>query len=323
LKKLFLNLFIFSFPLLTSIVFFVIDDPFGVFYKEVSLVESCEDVVKTRMYLESDKKQYSAFIFGNSRIHGFSDEDWKKHIGAQNIMHYGSPGESLLNIQRKLELILEHQRIKDILISIDAGILNNTDNSNPFFKGPVYNHTPLTSNVSYFEFYSNYIRYYFTDLFFLKHMYYRLTGSYERRWMENAFEEPVKITNEIKNSGRSLADSLIETDFAGYKRVFKPDYSILTRKVTVVSRKDIERLKEIRSMLEMNNIRYKIVVPPDFGGNRISDSIHNSLKSIFKTNFYDLSGPGKISNDSMLYYENLHFTRKAGALMLDSIYSEK
>jgi hypothetical protein len=319
LKKLFLNVFIFSFPLLICLGFFVIGDPFAIFHKTNGLVESSEDVVKTRLYLRNfGEKNYTAFMFGNSRVHGFLPEDWQTHIGRQNVFDFAAPGESLLNIHKKIELILKRQNIKDALILIDERILKNSENEDPFYKGPVYNHTPLTSHVSYMEFYSNYLRYYFSDLFFLKHITYDLTSNYNENWMKNAFSDP---GNKIRTApSQSLADSLIENDFTEYKKVFKPDYTPLDQTLVSITKEDSAHLVEIRKLLSNARVRYKFVIPPDFMGNGIRSGLHRSLNSILGKDLYDLSAFDQVSMDSTLNYENLHFTAKAGALILDSLY---
>lgn len=322
MKKLIIRSFLFSLPLLVCFGFFLVDDPFAIFFKDYSLVESSEDVFKTRNYLKTCKNEnYKAFIFGNSRTHGFHEQDWKKHIGQKSVYHFGAPGESLLNIRKKIELILEHGKLENALIIIDAGILENTDNKHPFYKGPVYNHTPLTSNISTFAFYSNYIRYYFDDFFFLKHIVYKVTHHYKASWMEKAFKEPAKETNHFASvKYETLADSLIETNFTEYKKTFQPDYSVLKRKVVAVSAVDMIHLRKINELLSSHKVDYKIVIPADFMGLQLDRPAYDSLKSVLKSHLYDFGSFDKIRKDSTLNYENLHFTRKAGALMLDSIY---
>lgn len=323
MKKLFIRCFLFSLPLLVCFGFFLADDPFAIFFKDYSLVESSEDVLKTRNYLRTYRdKGYMAFIFGNSRTHGFDEKDWQEHIGLQPVYHFGAPGESLLNIRKKIELILAHGKLRNALIIIDAGILENTDNKHPFYKGPVYNHTPLTSNISGFAFYSNYVRYYFDDFFFLKHIVYKITHRYNASWMEKAFKEPSRGADTfVSYRYESLADSLIETDFTEYKQVFHPDYTVLKRKPVRVSTEDMAHLRRIHELLSEQQVDYKVVIPADFMGEGLNRTAYDSLKAVLKHHVFDFSSFDKIRKDSTLNYENLHFTKKAGALMLDSVYS--
>jgi hypothetical protein len=325
LKKLIIRGFLFSLPLLVCLVFFLVDDPFGVFFKDNSLVESSEDVVKTRNYLKTyDDKRYMAFIFGNSRTHGFHEKDWQQHIGTQAVYHFGSPGESLLNIRKKIELILAHGKLRNALIIIDAGILENTDNKHPSYKGPVYNHTPLTSDISTFAFYSNYVRYYFDDFFFLKHIVYKLTHRYRASWMTKAFKEPEAAVGAFASHVyETLADSLIETNFQEYKNIFHPNYVALKRKPVSVSPVDMAHLRKIDELLNSQKVEYRVVIPPDFMGEELSRTAYDSLKAVLKHHLSDFGSFDKIRKDSTLNYENLHFTRRAGAMMLDSLYSIK
>ena len=323
MRKLLINFFVFSLPLLICLLFFIADDPFGIFYKDKCLAEASDDVVKTRNYLHNYSEQkYTSFIFGNSRAHGFLESDWQKNIGNERIYQFSSPGESVLNIKKKIELISKHQQIKNALIIIDAGILENTNNQHRFYKGPVYEHSPLTSNSSYFNFFSNYIKYYFDDFFFVKHIYYKLTSSYKKEWMNDSFKDPSEgKSNEINSfKYETLADSLINTNFVSYKSIYKPDYSAFKRKQSSVNAEDSVHLTKIKKILDSHAVNYKFIIPPDFQGKKIAPKIYNTLYSILGNKLYDFTGINKISTDSTLNYENLHFTSRAGAIILDSIY---
>lgn len=325
MRKLAINSFIFSSPLLICLLFFVADDPFGIFYKDLSLAERSEDVVKTREYLRSFKGNNNvAFVFGNSRGNAFREVDWKKYIDAEYVFNYSCPGESILNIRKKLELITSNQRITNALILIDAGILENTNNSHRFYKGPVYNHSPLTSDISYLNFYSNYILYYFSDLFFAKHICYKLSASYNENWMKDAFKNPANELDQIaSNRFSTLADSLLETNFKEYKLRFKPDYSFNQKSIRSIDVKDQDHLKVIKELLDKNSINYKVIVPPDFHKKRTPLTISNYLNDLFGNNLYDFTGLNEITSDSSMNYENLHFTYRAGKLMLEKMYASK
>ena len=206
-----------------------------------------------------------------------------------------------------------------MIVLIDDGILENTDNFHPYYKGPVYDHMPATSNISYFKFYSNYLKYYFSDYFVFKHIYFKITGDYKEKWMSNAFENPNQHQTFISQNYPSLADSLIETDFNEYKRVFNPDYSIYQKQAVSLDQRDIAHLQEINQIFKTNNINYKIIYPPNFHKHKINPNIKTVLTNLFAQHFYDFSGVNRISSDSTLYYENLHFTYKAANLIIDSI----
>lgn len=320
MKKLILNCFIYSSPLIFFLFFFIIDDPFGIVYKEKCLAETSDDVIVIRKYLNEYKtNKFSTFIFGNSRTHAF--KNYKCGNGADNFFFdFGSPGESVLNIKKKLELVIDNQtEVKKVIILIDDGILENTDNTHRFYQGPIYNHSPLSSNASYFTFYSNYLKYYFSNFFFIKHIYYRITGIYKEEWMNDAFKKPGSDFNYTCKNYPTLADSLLETDFQEYKRVFKPDYTSHPKKNISVDQRDVEHLNQIKEILKKNNIKYKVIYPPTFQVRKIELKITHLLNDLFAENFYDFSGVNKITTDSTLNYENLHFTYRAANMMMDSI----
>ncbi len=320
MKKLILNCILFCGPLIFIFLFFLIDDPFGIIHKDKCLAATSEDMMIIRKYFKEYKtNSRSTFIFGNSRTHAFNN--YKCGEGTDNyFFDFGCPGESVLNIKKKLNLILENQdNVKNVVILIDEGILENTDNNNRFYQGPVYNHTPQSSNVSYLTFYSNYINYYFSDFFFVKHIYYKITGNYIEGWMKDAFKKPGSDINYKCKSYPTLADSLLETNFQEYKRLFKPDYISYPKKEITIDKRDVEHLVHIKQVLESRKINYKIIYPPSFHKRKIEYNIGKFLRSCFEENFYDFSGVNKITTDSTLNYENLHFTYRAANMMMDSI----
>jgi hypothetical protein len=319
LKKLFANTFIFGSPLFFFLLFFVIDDPFGILYKSNCLAATSEDMMVIRKYLtQYEIKAPSAFIFGNSRTHAF--KQYKCGATTEEFFDFGCPGESVLNIKKKLQLVIDKQKeVKNVLILLDDGILENTDNTHKFYQGPVYNHTPQSSNVSYITFYSNYIKYYFSDFFFIKHVYYRLTGNYKEAWMKDAFAKPGVDINYACKNYPTLADSLLETNFEEYKRVFKPDYVSYPKKEITIDKRDVEHLNQIKQVLESRKINYKIIYPPSFHKRKIEYKVQKFLGTCFAENFYDFSGVNKITTDSTLNYENLHFTYRAANMIMDSI----
>lgn len=303
---------------------FIFTDPFGIVYKDLPLVEPSEDVVKTRHYLnEAYEKNYPSFIFGNSRAHSFTNPVWQSITQSGPLFDFGSPGECLLNVKRKLEIVLKHQQIKQVAILVDEGMLLNTDNTHKFYQGPVYNHSPQTSYTSSFAFYSNYIRYFFSDFFFLKYIYYLCTGEY-KAWMKNAFNDPDALPRPVKSHEYvSLADSLINTDFRKYKEEFSPDYSYFSKSIRSVSAQDSVHLIEIRDLLERNGVKYVVIIPPDFSQKKVADPIRSALSRIMGRHLYDFSGSNAITKDSTLNFENLHFTPKAAAMILDSVYNAR
>jgi hypothetical protein len=117
----------------------------------------------------------------------------------------------------------------------------------------------------------------------------------------------------------SPADSLIENNFAEYKREFSPDYSDNSKNIEYINKRDLVHLSEIKQMLNENNSRYMILIPPSFHKHKVSAHVFHQLDSVFSGRVFDFTGINKITIDSTLNYENLHFTTKAGKMVLDSM----
>jgi hypothetical protein len=319
LKKLIVNIFIFSLPLLISITIFIIGDPFSVIYRTDGIAEKSDDVLKVKEYL-GDPNTYNSFVFGNSRGEAFTELNWKRHIGEGNkLFLFNAPGEALLNISKKIELIKKNGgKLDHAIVIVDDGILENTDNEKKFYRGPVYNHHPKTSYVSYLDFYFNYVKYYFNDLFFAKYISYLVTKKYQN-WMQTAFKDPKPgSTCDIDR------ETVINTDFAEYKKLFSPDYSnsFNPQKVTKkIDERDLEHLRKIKALLTEGKADFSVILPPDFHRQKVQPEVLRELRNIFQERLFDFTGVNKFTLDSTLHYENLHFTKKAAAMMLDSVYN--
>jgi hypothetical protein len=321
LKLLIKNIILYTFPLWLIVISFFVLDPFCLFHRNNSFAQQSTDVQSFRAFVEQNPgNRYDAFVFGNSRCNSFQPEELQKHIGSdKKIFYFNAPGECVLNILKKLQFIRDAgNKINTAVILIDNGILKNKDNSSDFFQGPVYEHSVYSTDRSYFDFYSSFISYYFTDFFFAKYILYDLTEIYTP-WMKSAFNEKASSVSQ------SYKDSLLIQNFAEYKRVFKPNYSrkyVPSQVVTQIDSEDLDRLKLISQILEQEGAQYYIVIPPDFHLHKVPANIRSTLCDVFGAkHVYDFTGENAITMDSTMNYEGTHFSNRAGKMILDSIFT--
>jgi hypothetical protein len=306
------------------IVTFFIYDPFCIIHSEDTIAEQSSDVLQFREFNKCNAdKNFDTFIFGNSRGNSFSESYLKSRIGGNpSIFFFNAPGDCILNYYKKiLHIKKSGNKIRHAIVLIDQGILANKDNLSNKFHGPVYEHTVHSSNRSYFNFYSAFLNYYFTDLFFLKFLQYQFTGEYTP-WMSTAFKKPETSTQHYENKLRK--DSLLENHFEEYKSTYNPIYERTYKWEEIIGAmdySDVCYLRQIREIFDKDSTHYIILIPPDFHQQKVPGQIMAQLTEIFDSSrIIDFTGVNEITRDSSLNYENLHFSIKAGNIILDSIY---
>jgi hypothetical protein len=321
LKLLIKNIILYTFPLWLIVISFVVLDPFCLFHRDNSFAQQSTDVQSFRTFIEQNPvERYDAFVFGNSRCNSFQSKELQKHIGSdKKIFYFNAPGECVLNILKKLQFIRDAgNKINTAVILIDNGVLKNKDNSSDFFQGPVYEHSVRSTDRSYFDFYSSFINYYFTDFYFAKYILHDLTSIYTP-WMKSAFNE------QASSVSPSNKDSLLIHNFTEYKRVFKPNFSrkyVPANVVTRIDSDDLERLKQISQILQQEGTQYCIIIPPDFHLQQVPTDIRNTLFDVFgASRVFDFTGENAITMDSTMNYEGTHFSNRAGKMILDSIFT--
>lgn len=320
-----MNIVIYTSPMALALATFFIFDPFCILHNHEAIAEQSADVEHFRRFdKQNPKAHFDSFIFGNSRANSFSEVHLKSKLGeASNIFFFNAPGECILNYYKKIQYIKKSgNTIRNAILLIDQGILLNSNNQSPKFHGPVYEHTIHSSNRSYLNFLSSFINYYFTDLFFLKYSTYKLTGNYTP-WMHSAFKKPQPPEAALSN--KQLRDSLLENHFEEYKKTYTPIYD---RKydpseiITSINESDLSMLREIKKIFEKDATSYFIIIPPDFHRQKSPQNITLQLEEIFDpSRIFNFTGSHRITNDSTLNYENLHFSMKAGNIILDSIFN--
>jgi hypothetical protein len=320
LKLLIKNIILYTFPLWIIVISFFVLDPFCLFYRNNSFAQKSTDVQSFRAFNKQNPvEQYDAFVFGNSRSNSFQSAELQKHIGSdKKIFHFNAPGECVLNILKKLQFIRDAgNKINTAVILIDNGVLKNKDNASVLYQGPVYEHSVHSTDRNYFDFYSSFINYYFTDFYFAKYIVHDLTEIYTP-WMKGAFNEKTTSVSP------SYKDSLLIHDFAEYKRVFKPKFSrkyVRSNIVTQIDPDDLERLKQISDILQQEGTQYCIIIPPDFHLQKVPTDVRNTLCDVFGANrVFDFTGENVITMDSTMNYEGIHFSNRAGTMILDSIF---
>ena len=326
------NIFLFSIPFLLLVIAYLWADPFKViyhydnYYEEVGGGATNRGYVSTMNYLnKKDTYHYDSFIFGNSRSMYYRIEDWKKHIGNEsNCYHFSESGGSINGIYYKMKLVDDcGEQLKNALIVMDVWMLKTLDNDGALFIIP----PALVDNRNIIRFHLEHFVQWLKLRFLICWADYRLTGVFKdymndvlMRGGNNRFYDPV--TNE---EPRGIEDSLMlagsyYTDERMLEFGGQAGGSFHAADLNI--RERVESFEKMADILKRHHTDYKIIIGPMWDQKRLNPNDYDTLCRIFgKNNVYDLSGVNKWTVDFHNYYEYSHYTPKASAEILDSIYS--
>lgn len=339
-KKLFIQLFLLALPLLCILLSFFVFDPYGFFLplesKSKALIPISDDYIAVERYLTyTPQKHYNSFTFGNSKTLAFLTSDWSAHLQNSSPYKFGVPGECIFNIINKLKLIdSKGDSIKNVLLIFDSKVFVNFKNAQKFFQGPAYLHHPYSTQGSWMEFYSSYLKYYFTDFAFLKVAKFKLTGKYDAG-MEEFFKDPkdyastyaglklLPYTNEVINEA---AEKELEADSSAY---FNHNSSKFSSRAELqkesqawqIKKEDLEYMQEMVKIFKKHNTNYKVILGPNFDQIPFPSEQKKQLVTIFgSAAVYDFTGVNHFTNSISHYYEKSHYRITIGKAIMDEIY---
>lgn len=336
MKKFILRLFLFLSPFLFLIIIFLVLDPFAMFSspRKYTMDGSMNDDAQTMRTFEQYNPviKYNAFIFGNSKTLAILSVDWKKQIGENNrIYKFGSPGESILNIKKKLEFAIKSgNKIDHAIILLDNKILKNTDNNNQDFAGPVYLKGPKTSNNNWLEYTGKGFYYYLYDGFFITYFYNVFNN---HKTIKSNIKvnldiiESVMSKEEFKNLHQSNefyrwdTEQKILYDSATWVQSLPQIEAIVNQSNQTIHTNDLLYLQEIKQLFDNNKTKYKIVFGPEYGCMKMNDSVIQKFNKFFgKSNVYDFSSDENFCKQPINFYEPNHYRPIVGKKMLEIVY---
>ena len=340
MKKIFIKLFIATFPFLCIMALYVWKDPFKVLYHYDNYfpqnyhldIPVNRDVVSTEQLLTNIKKRVpEAFVFGSSRSRVYRVAYWSKYIGTTNIYHYDAYKENLLGVERKINFL--HERgivMKDALIILDSQLLSGTANMKAFMfaKSPkITKDLGVSFQLSCFtafldkSFLFEYIKYLVThktqtEMFGDKLPFFEAVQVYDPVSNEERFEQ-FDSAIEFANRDSLYQENLKHAhEFAFYERPADLRYSS-----PVIFEAQKNMLLHMKQILDEDKTKYKIVISPLFDQKKLAASDLTVLKTIFGAdNVYDFSGQNIFTASPANYYESSHYRPNVGKAIIDSIY---
>ncbi len=333
-RKYIYRVILFFSPFILLFFAFLYFDPFSMYhYRFTSENEGLNDDFRTfqRFDAYNDSAHFNAFILGNSKTLAILSLQWKKHIGNQRVFKFASPGESLLNIRKKLEYAEKKgDSIQYAILVLDRKILHNTDNESPEFSGPVYLKGPKSS-------YNNSIKYcakgfyaFLYDFYFID--YFKNFSSKKETPAKPALPkgiiEKYMSMNDFQNLRKSNEffredmEATIEKDTV--KWISQMEKPILANSSEInIDKRDLEHLQAIKKIFSRHHTQYKIVFGPEYNAQDIGENVLREFYKIFATkdgvSIWDFSSDTTLIKP-LYYYEPNHYRPLVGQKMMEKIY---
>lgn len=335
MKNFIIKFLIFSSPVYLGVLTLIYLDIFRVFrdydqYYENSCVSLNRSVLCTRThYNKRAKEKYNSFILGSSRSQAFKCRDWKQYLEKDaSPFHFDGGAEGIYGISKKMQYLDEiGDKIDNVLIIVDRytfAITKNTPGS-PFIADP------SVSKESKIDFYTTFLDVSYDFLY--AYIDYSISGQY-KPYMEGKLERPgtFQEVDDISCDVWYGHDGDIEKDSIGFyakfekflkKRKLTEDRSALNNTSCKIEGIALEQTKIIKTILDKNKAKYKIVISPIFEQIPMEEKALKTLQDIFGAkNVYNFSGKNQYSQPISNFYETSHYRPNVAREIMKTIYTQ-
>jgi hypothetical protein len=317
-------------PLGAVLVSYAALDPFKVLYRyeDYRAVQPAialnRDYVSTEVFMRHSLEQrYDSFIFGNSRSLAFLCADWVRHIDSQAAFHFDASGESLYGIHGKFRFL--HDRgvpLRNVLIILDRGTLGVLDDRDDY----MFIKHPAVSGRNWASFHWAFVRAYFAQGFCVRFLAKELLD------YDLPFTNPIRgrrifkvdpVSNDMEFLSEEEAIAREGGAYYAARRHLFPSREETAGTIAwpVVGEGQIQRLKEIKAILESHHTRYKIVVSPLYDQVGLNPADLGELCAIFGSDkVFDFSGVNEFTRPVSNYYEQSHYRMHVAQAILRRIY---
>jgi len=318
------QILLFVIPSMVFVLTYIFLDPFRVIGpiadERAHFIASSDDYYGVERYLKNKELgyEYNTFLFGNSKVMAYQEEAICANDSDCKFYNFGAPGESLVNILKKIELIQSKgDTIKKAFIILDHKILMNERNRHPSFQGPVYEHHPLVSDNTWISFELSFMQYFLKDLFVISYLEYKLTDDWKPRMIKH-FKDPKEFDPNPYNSRNNQVSNLKKNS------ILKSDLPLAKLKIKFpkLSKAQKNRLTKIQHMLSAERSDLKII----FGPLRVKGEFPEDTENFFRTLFGKESVLNAVDmkfgkND--LWYDESHYSNEVGTMLIDLSLSPK
>jgi hypothetical protein len=313
-------------PLLASVVFYLVADPFCVLHRPLYApthpVAVNRDYASTELYLRQEAvHDYDSFVFGNSRSDAFRCAEWLAAAGRPggHCFHFDAWKENLFGLEAKVRLVdqLGHE-LHDALIVLDGSLLGQVTPG----EGPAFRSHPRLVDQSWIGFQADYLTDFFSNHFLVKYADYAASGKV-RRYMGPAFNAR-NFTHVLDSNDEifTAVDARIAREGEAFWQ--RPEVFVArtggTAPVTVLEPQR-RLLASIAAVFARRGTRVRVVVSPMYDQIRLHPDDVATLRAFFgQTAVADFSGVNPLTADVHNYYEDSHYRPPVARQILASLY---
>lgn len=276
------------------------------------------------MFIKNHKKnRYNSFVFGSSRTLAFRPSSWQKYLNVSDKpFMFDASGESIYGIYTKIKYLDSiNVEIKNVLIILcrDVSFYYSKNHS-----GHLFIKHPEVSGESPVYFHNEFFKAYINPKFLFNFICYKIIGEYKpfmSDYIDNRKITFDTITNEITivDQENEISQN-IEEYYLKRKKLFYKRNGEQTDTHQKINSSQLIMLNEIKSILEKNKTKYKVVISPLYEQKKLSNYDLYVLKELFGNNLYDFSGKNKFTESITNYYELSHYRPFVGDSILKILY---
>lgn len=335
--KFIIKLFVFCFPVILLLSFYIVTDPFKVIYHYDAYYSSDgkpyvainQDYVSTETFLNNySNYEYDSFIFGSSRSMFYQVKDWREHISTKRCFHFDAAAESLYGINAKIKFLNQKEiPIKNALIILDTDVLSQTNNT----QGHLFQKHPELSGQNRFLFQMEFIKAFFNKHFLTEYIRFKLSGKVEKDLNQGGYLVDGKLSEYdfIANETHLISnENLINNN--PYDYYSDRTHGFFKRSIAfniyspVITDNQKRLLEEIFEIFKHNKTEYRIIISPLYNQFKLNAEDYNYLTGLFgEKNVYDFSGINEITGNIINYYDWSHYRPHVAKYILNKVYTFK
>lgn len=260
--------------------------------------------------------QADSFILGSSRVN-FYDVELASLLSQHNYYNMTAFNDYPLSIRKKLEWLVKSRRINQIILGMDYDhqAMDETKDSDLLRQ-----EHPLISQEPKVKFYYKYTAFQPETLILC------IQSNLEKE-VKNIFDITIGQSKLVRKDQlrRQAPDSYIASNFKPSSKV-ESKSKLLQEEPKKL--KSIQELQKIINITKSKNIKPTIIVNPLNHHRFITfdiDSYSIWLRRMVEVTgqIWDFSGINSITKNDQYYYEDTHFTKQAGDLVLSKIFSNQ
>lgn len=312
------------FPLFIILGVYIYFDPFRIIRPtEPYFIESNpmyvgwnKSFVSTEAFKNNhDKYKYDSYIFGASLSIGYRAHIWQKYLpGEPSIFHFDASSETLDGVLMKMKFVVKNnERIKNALFILDPMLFkrHNPKNIHLYLQ-----HPDLTEAHDNLYFHWRFFYVFLHSEFVSAYIDLQLNGFKPYMTKKSIFTREFPDYDAKTNEEHyPFYDNVLAVDPESFYKErlaqFKKVYSDTT--VTFEPFFDdniIGKLKEMENILKAEKTSYKIIFPPLYSLQTLSDRDKNIMYEIFgRENICDCSGLNELSVDYHSFYDYISHPR--------------